>query len=251
MSITLNPKPLTLNPKPNPSFRLMLRKRVRAASSIRNAKASKKAKSMQIAKLGAKNVISRGRSLKAKLTYFDTVFLDPGLAGTLAVHTFAANGVYDPDITGVGHQPVGFDEYIALYKRYVVTNSWIKVSFINTGTTDRLCVGIIPSENTPIGNDPRRYIEQGTAQWTQIGDVAGGAPKAQLTHFMNMRQMSGKDIFGEDDFEGNASGNPSNTQYWNVFAVGLDSAANPTGVWASVEIQYEVYFRDPEFTNIS
>lgn len=43
-------------------------------------------------------------------------------------YEFRANGCFDPDVTGTGHQPRGFDQYGQLYDRYVVTSSKITVN---------------------------------------------------------------------------------------------------------------------------
>lgn len=40
--------------------------------------------------------------------------------GALSRYEFIANGLYDPNFTGTGHQPYGFDQLIALYSYAVV-----------------------------------------------------------------------------------------------------------------------------------
>lgn len=47
------------------------------------------------------------------------------------IHHIRANSLYDPDHSGVGHQPRGFDELAAIYDHYTVIGSKIKVSFEN------------------------------------------------------------------------------------------------------------------------
>lgn len=49
-----------------------------------------------------------------------------------AVYVFRANSCYDPDLTGVGHQPMGFDELSALYSNFVVVGSRLRMTPINT-----------------------------------------------------------------------------------------------------------------------
>lgn len=69
----------------------------------------------------------------AHLRYVDTVTIDPGAASILK-HTFSANGLFDPDITSTGHQPLMYDEYSALYKQYRVISSKIKITPVMTAT---------------------------------------------------------------------------------------------------------------------
>ncbi len=52
-------------------------------------------------------------------------------SGVLSVYTFNSNGLYDPDQTGTGHQPLGFDQYAAQYNRYRVLKMDYQVTFGN------------------------------------------------------------------------------------------------------------------------
>lgn len=47
---------------------------------------------------------------------------------------FYANGLYDPDITGTGHQPQGYDQWGDLYRTATVLKS--KISFLYNLTSD-------------------------------------------------------------------------------------------------------------------
>lgn len=66
-----------------------------------------------------------------RMKYCDLITLNPNSlgSGVPTVHHFRANSVYDPDLTGVGHQPRGFDEHAVLYDHYTVIGSKIKASF--------------------------------------------------------------------------------------------------------------------------
>lgn len=68
-----------------------------------------------------------------RLRYCDFVKLDADAGGSAVAvqHTFLANSVWDPDHTGTGHQPMGFDEMAAQYNHYVVLGSRITVHFDN------------------------------------------------------------------------------------------------------------------------
>lgn len=49
-------------------------------------------------------------------------------AGALQPHVFRANGVFDPNHTGIGHQPMGYDQWSTLFNHYVVVGSRINVA---------------------------------------------------------------------------------------------------------------------------
>lgn len=73
-------------------------------------------------------------SIITKLRYCDTTVLT-GTSGIKAGVVFAANGLYDPDVTNAGHQPMFFDQFAAIYDQYVVLGSKITVTVTNTTTT--------------------------------------------------------------------------------------------------------------------
>lgn len=55
--------------------------------------------------------------------------------GAMSLHAFSANGLFDPNITGTGHQPMYFDQLAALYNHYMVEASRIKVEIMPFNTT--------------------------------------------------------------------------------------------------------------------
>lgn len=66
------------------------------------------------------------RSIRTKLRYISSSQVDES-SGALGSWVFSANGLYDPDVTGIGHQPLGYDVFAQVYSRYLVLSSRIKV----------------------------------------------------------------------------------------------------------------------------
>lgn len=69
--------------------------------------------------------------LSVNLIYADSFTLTGG-AASYADYTFMLNGIYDPNITGTGHQPRGFDTYAGLYTQYRVHSASVRVLAANT-----------------------------------------------------------------------------------------------------------------------
>lgn len=65
--------------------------------------------------------------LKNTLKYCSESLTISTNASGLGSHIFSANGLYDPDISGVGHQPMYFDQLTAIYNHYCVLSSRITV----------------------------------------------------------------------------------------------------------------------------
>lgn len=65
-----------------------------------------------------------------KLKYVEDFALNPqGVAFPLTYAIFSPHGLYDPDHTWTGHQPLCRDIYAQQYSRYIVYKSYIKTTF--------------------------------------------------------------------------------------------------------------------------
>jgi len=62
------------------------------------------------------------------------------IAGVSGDYIFRLNSIYDPDLSGGGHQPMGFDQLAALYNRYQVKS--VKVKIVGHKETDNV-VGVM------------------------------------------------------------------------------------------------------------
>lgn len=202
-------------------------------------------------KLLAKHQSKVQTSLKAVLTYSEPgVGLNPG-AGLAATYVFAANGLFDPNITGVGHQPTGFDQLMGLYNEYVVIGSTIKVVFSNIDNANPQTVGIALLDFNATSADIRNYIENGYCTWTTLSQRGGGKDTATLTLKADISKFSSQDVLTEDGFSGISTSNPDDTHFFHLFAVAADNSTDTGLVTAGVEINYDCVFRDNSFTALS
>lgn len=68
------------------------------------------------------------RRMRMTHRYFDSVVMT-GTSGANVSQQWKANGMFDPNQTGTGAQPVFFDNMTALYDHWVVIKSHIKTEF--------------------------------------------------------------------------------------------------------------------------
>lgn len=233
----------------------MLGKRKRVTSYVSSVgKKTKKNTSRQPRFSLLKNPTTVGKKAytRAVLKYCEnTTFLNPGSSGAASVYVFTANGLYDPNITGVGHQPVGFDQYMQLYNEYVVVGSTIKVVFANSDNGYPISVGISLLDFSTTGADMRKYVENGNTTWTICSQRGGGKDVTTLNHQADIRKFSTQEVFNEQGFTGTASNNPLDTHYYHIWAVAADGSTDTGVINFNVEITYDVYFRDTSFTDLS
>lgn len=200
--------------------------------------------------LANRNIAKVAQSMRAEVTYCEYGCQLDGGAGTAASYVFAANGLYDPNVTGAGHQPMGFDQLMGLYNQYTVIGGIIRVTFSNFDATYSQLVGITMKDSANTSNDPRQYIEWGNTTWDQVGQL-GGTPTKTLTHRFDIAKFAAQDILNEQSFTGISSANPANTLHLVVWSAITDAINNPGSVYATVEIMYDAIFKSPGATSAS
>lgn len=85
----------------------------------------------------------------AIMRYSTVVSLNPS-TGATAVQLFRANSIFDPDFTGIGHQPYGHDTYQTIYNHYNVRESTITM----TPTNNVACIyGITLTDDATVQGD--------------------------------------------------------------------------------------------------
>lgn len=193
-----------------------------------------------------------GNRMKVITRYSDRAFnLNPGVAGTAAVQVFSANGLYDPDITGTGHQPIGFDQYMLAYDHYTVIGAKIRCFFENTDSTYSHLVGISIQDNATANTDARVYVENGGTKQSFLSVKGSSRDVCQLVHQVGIGKFMGKkNILTENDFRGDVSSNPTEQVYFHCWA-SPQASADSANVNLIVQIEYIAILTEPKLLALS
>lgn len=186
-------------------------------------------------------------TVMVKLRYHTNILLDPA-AGLAANHFFRANGIYDPDYTGVGHQPMGMDQWAAFYQHFQVLGSRLTARFVSqsdaasTGTA-LAGVGLQRSATSVASVDS--VVEARDAN-TRIMTSANAKQDITVTRNFSAKRFFGvKDVRDNDHLQGLCSGSdPAQVAYFNVFLAPLVSSADVASTTVSVLIEYIVLFKE-------
>lgn len=184
------------------------------------------------------------KQLSVKLRYYEYLSLDP-VAGGVAVNVFSANGCYDPNITGAGHQPRGFDQYLALYSKGICTSSICTVKGLTTTLADVGLAGVALLNQTGTYVAPQEYIEDPRCSWYQLANYATASDEARLT-FGARSFFDYKDPIDESDLHFTTSVNPTQQAYYHVWFGAPNAGYNPGAVIVQVLIEYNVTFFEPK-----
>lgn len=191
--------------------------------------------------------IGRGpllRQQRVKFRYEAQVGINPG-AGTTAVHIFSCNGLFDPDITGTGHQPRGFDELMALYDHAVVIGAKITVDWMvdSSETVPSVC-GIAIRDFTTT-DDYNGYVEGGNAVWGTLSDN-NFYPVRQVLQVNPNKFLGRSKPLSDPNLKNSASGNPTEQAYFHLFTRSAFSLDDPGTRVAAAVIEYEAVLIEPK-----
>lgn len=178
------------------------------------------------------------------LPYYDQNNFTTGSV-TAGGYVFTANGLFDPNITGVGHQPMGFDQMMLFYEHYTVTKAKITVNFYNLDTDDSVVVGLLVAPDATLETNFSKLNENGMLKKHWLTPSGGHDPKCSITLFANISKINGKkDVRSEDDFRGDAVSNPAEQTYFHLFAYN-QATVNTVNVAFEVMIEYSAKFTEP------
>lgn len=199
-------------------------------------------------------------SLMVRLKYVQTFSLNPA-AGAIAVQNFRANSLYDPDSTGVGHQPSNYDRLTAIYDRYTVVGAKIKVYpvFLTTGSINCGTLVVHCSEN---GTDLTvAHAAGGIANCLEqpkiarsakhIGVINSGMPHVWTKTFSAKKFFGVKNFIGKEPYSADNAANPVEQAFFEVAIMSQDDSVDPDTIKLRAEIEYIAVMTEPNLTDNS
>jgi len=181
--------------------------------------------------------------------YYDWAHEQTSTAGSVSTYKYSANGLYDPDITGTGDQPMGWDQMMLLYNQACCLRSRIQVTFVAEATSPapmRCCVYISP-DSTAV-TDPMAIIGNGLCATGILAATSGGSPTVlTLSLELDVAKYFGREKFGvvnDPEMHSTASSNPTEQVY---FFVASWAAANTTTCTLGFDtiIEYDSLYNEP------
>jgi len=150
---------------------------------------------------------------------------------------------HDPDFTGGGHQPMGFDEMIALYDHYTVVSAKITVTCFHNENVPMIW-GIETKDNTTLSSTNINYLQEKIGnRWTFMGE----ANKTKtLTKTVNCAKFLSKDPMGNPEMQGSSSANPVEGVNFLVWCGPAEAAAvDLSAKQFNVRLEYWAFFTEP------
>lgn len=200
-------------------------------------------------RLGFSNRNGVKPQLKSTLKYAEHIKITPAANGCYS-YPFRINSLYDPDVAVGGHQPMGFDEIMALYGHAYVVSARIRVTQLMEDTTTSIpgAFGVTFTDGSTsafAGKALSTVLEdQHTCEWKAAGGTVTSAMPRVIASIDCNKWFNVKDLVGQEDKRISAAVDASNQIYAHVW-FGSDLATAGAQEFV-VEIEYDAVFSDPK-----
>jgi len=189
-----------------------------------------------------------------KMRYCGEATINPGVAGIAGVHVINANGLWDPDTTGTGHQPRGFDQLMSMYDHYVVVGAKLKVTFCHDygSSYNALCCGINLLDTNSVFQDRNDYLEgrhgvNTTFSAFQAGTGAGEAGMRRLSMKSSTKKFLGRsNVMSDPELKGGVTSNPTEGLFFHVWAAPFTGSGDEAALPIRWTIEYLCILIEPK-----
>jgi hypothetical protein len=143
-------------------------------------------------------------------------------------------------VSGVGQQPVGFDEWSAFYEAYRVVGSQITLQLQRT--TSECILTVTPSNDNGAPSTTDLAMQ---APYTTYDVISSSIFKSQQINQMNSATIFGVDsILYDDDFQALVTASPNRQWYWTINCTIYDGTTTSLVTYINVLVSYDtIMFR--------
>lgn len=184
---------------------------------------------------------------RVTLRYTDTK--DANASVGAYVYTWALNDVYDPDVTGVGAQPLAYDQWTGLYNRWLVRECVYDVAITSRTVSGRLSVAVAPAASPSLA--PSTFEQASSMRYAKAGETTGGGPTVHIKGRVDMAKLYGVPdyaIESDDNYQGSVSASPPRRM---VLTVACETSGSSDALSLTVVLKFRTRFLQPLVSSLS
>lgn len=194
-------------------------------------------------------------ALRMSFSFSRTVILGTTL-GVPVDYTFRGNSLYDPDFTGVGAQPLYFDQMMGIYGYYSVRSCAIRAEISSTDASNPLIAVIYPSKNSsaaPTSTNLVQLLQIPGAVSKPLSVKGGGQDSIVLDNFYTTSTMFPDYSASNADYRGIVSANPptAGSWFWHVATFNADGGSQTSNAVGNIRLTYYTDLYYPTNDNFS
>lgn len=188
---------------------------------------------------------------KRTLTYAQLHTLTAGASGLFGTEQiYRLSSLFDPDLTGTGHQPYGFDSFAALYYRYKVDAVRVTMRFSDPSADGVMCAAQFQAPSvtqTVTGSDIQTVMERSGVWTANLNNT--GSQVVVLDQYFPLHTLCNVTRLqyeaNTQDYESLCTTNPVRSPFVRVAVAALDGSSTPT-----VRLETKILFYSRFFERI-
>lgn len=184
-------------------------------------------------------------AFRTTMVYHMTGALTEAAVNTGVYAAFSLIDLNDPDKTGVGLQPVGYDQWGQMYSRFKVTGFKVELQYVNRNDTDEVLVGWFIHNSLAPTSSVQAWPAQRYAAARLLQASSGGNSTTTMTvsiPIWDVMSITKQQYMDELDFTQVSGAGPTKQAYISVFAQGFGTVAS---VRFDYKMKYTVELSDP------
>jgi len=181
--------------------------------------------------------------------YHDQVTLFTAVSGGSGYWQYRVNSIYDPDLTGLGHQPLSHDQWALFYNHYVVNKCAATFKFTYNGTASvPFYVGVALTDDSTTSatagtSSFNTLAENKHVRWKLVRPNESSV--TTITYNVNPLKFLGRSMFS-DDVKATFGNNPTESAVFTVFCIPIDAAVPPPALYCEVDLNYNCILMEPK-----
>jgi len=190
---------------------------------------------------------------RARLRWVETVTLTP--TSTMDIVAFSANNAREPNASTPTHQPMAWDQWAALYNKFVVVGAKMNVRILPTRYSQEVSASVyratafgvyVGSGNTPTYTTANSYIEAKKGSY-RLSSGAITRTVSMNSMFSTKKFFNVKDVKDVTSLVTSVTGSPTEEAFFVLWSQITDaSGATSVDVPVTVTIDYIIDFSDPK-----
>lgn len=201
----------------------------------------RKSNARRLVRFGGNNTVMPQRAL-TKLRYMEVIDATPSVA--LYAYQFKINDLYDPNYTGAGHQPRGFDQLAYFYNMYRVHACKVTVrAQISTANIEFYAGIYLHTTTTTVGD-----LTDVSELKNSFYKVGNNEKPVIVSRYANIANLAGKSkyvIKADDKYSAATNASPAELIYATIFAQAVDQTTS-IGLNLIVELTFFSEFNEPK-----
>lgn len=174
-----------------------------------------------------------------KLKYSEVVTT----GATFGNYEMNLNSIYDPNRTGIGHQPYGFDQLAILYNRYRVISCGYRLQCGLGSTTIPITMTALPANLVVTTGTASEVRENPRAKYILQQPGGGNLTLSNKTYIPSLVGRSKAQYMADDRYQSEVNGNPNELAVLNIQTFNT-SDAPVGGVQVQVLMEFVVEWFD-------